>query len=524
MKPQPVNRVKLGADYKLYKTILSEKSLANLKESSAVSLLGKRCFLFYPPGDLYQRGEDRSQGNVSDSAATVMRAPNDMGYASAILKQRGCEVEFIDFQTEGKSMDDLVEFFLSWSPDAVVISTTNSTVFDDVAVLKRLRLLKPDLMVVVKGAIFFDAPPTVLDAIDTTDVDYLIGGEIEFSIGPLFDAHFGQGRDLFLVPGILFKNEDGAWTKNSFATWSSNVDEIPFPDRTVINNSLYVRPDTGKPQATIVTSRGCPAACVYCLTPVISGKNVRFRSAANILEELRDCFHNHKISDFFFRSDTFTIDHSWVLEVCDAIKNSELNGKISWVANSRVRPLHEDTLKVMKDAGCWLVAFGFESGHQESLKLMRKGATAADNIRAAKLAKEAGLKLYGFYLIGLPWEDWEHLYSTRRHILEIDADFLELHVALPYHGTELYNMASEADILEQKVLGSDYFHASTKGTKFLSSLDLLKFRRSLILRYHLRPGYILKKLIDGVVNPRVLCNYVRFGTRLILSNLTMRNG
>ena len=109
--------------------------MANFKESSVVSLSGKRCFLFYPPGDLYQRGEDRSQGNVSDSAATVMRAPNDMGYASAILKQRGCEVEFIDFQTEGKSMDDLVEF-LSWSPDAVVISTTNSTIFDDVAVLK----------------------------------------------------------------------------------------------------------------------------------------------------------------------------------------------------------------------------------------------------------------------------------------------------------------------------------------------------------------------------------------------------
>jgi radical SAM superfamily enzyme YgiQ (UPF0313 family) len=211
------------------------------------------------------------------------------------------------------------------------------------------------------------------------------------------------------------------------------------------------------------------------------------------------------------------------VQVCDAIKNSDLNGKISWVANSRVRPLHEDTLKIMKDAGCWLVAFGFESGHEESLKLMRKGAKAKDNIRAAKLAKEAGLKLYGFYLIGLPWENWEHLNTTRKHIFDIDADFLELHVALPYHGTELYNMALEANVLEQKVLGSDYFHASTKGTKFLTSSDLLKFRRSLILSYHLRPKYILKKLLDGFGNPKVFGNYVKFGTRLILSNITMRN-
>ena len=131
-------------------------------------------------------------------------------------------------------------------------------------------------------------------------------------------------------------------------------------------------------------------------------KKVRFRSPENILGELRDCYHNHGISDFFFRSDTFTIDHKWVSKVCEEIKNSELNGKISWVANSRVKPLHEDTLKIMKSAGCWLVAFGFESGSDESLRLMKKGANVNDNLRAARLAKEAGLKLYGFYLIGLP--------------------------------------------------------------------------------------------------------------------------
>ena len=74
-------------------------------------ILGKRVLLFYPPGPMYQRGEDRSQGNVSDSAATVMRAPNDMGYASAILKEMGCEVKFVDFQTENKTSSDLFQIF-----------------------------------------------------------------------------------------------------------------------------------------------------------------------------------------------------------------------------------------------------------------------------------------------------------------------------------------------------------------------------------------------------------------------------
>lgn len=323
---------------------------------------------------------------------------------------------------------------------------------------------------------------------------------------------------------MLFKDHNKKWIKNNFATWDGRVDDIPFPDRNILRNHLYVRPDTGAPQATVVTSRGCPAACIYCLTPVISGKKVRFRSAENILEELRDCYHNHGISDFFFRSDTFTIDHKWVANVCKAIKNSELHGKIAWVANSRVKPLHEDTLKTMKDAGCWLVAFGFESGHAESLKLMKKGAVPKDNLRAAKLAKQAGLKLYGFYLIGLPWEDTHHLKATEKHIFEIDADFLELHVALPYHGTQLYDMATEFGVLEKQVFGSDYFHASTKGTQFISSNKLIDFRRSLILRYHLRPSFIFKKLIDAARTPKVLLNYFKFGSKLIYQTILSKQG
>ena len=113
-----------------------------------------RCLLFYPPGDAYQRGEDRSQGNISDSAATVVRAPNDMGYACAILKKLGCSVSFVDFQTEGKQESDLLKYCNEWQPDVVVTSTTNSTVFDDIAVLGKIKALKKNIVIIVKGAIF----------------------------------------------------------------------------------------------------------------------------------------------------------------------------------------------------------------------------------------------------------------------------------------------------------------------------------------------------------------------------------
>jgi len=478
----------------------------------------RRVFLCYPPGALYQRGEDRSQGNISDSSATVMRAPNDMGYAAAILSQNKFDVIFRDFQTEGLLETDLINEFLQYKPDVIILSVTNSTIKEDLTVVSKLKKINQDLVVVLKGALFFDAPPEVISSLDLNNINYLIGGEIEFSIGPLLEAHY-HNLSMAQVPGILFRDNDNKWIKNIFGIWDSDIDALPFPDRSLINNKLYIRPDTGNPQATIVTSRGCPAACIYCLTPTISGKKVRFRSPQNILDELRDCYHNYDIKDFFFRSDTFTIDSKWVKQVCEKINQSELKGKIEWVANSRVKPLADDTLKIMKNAGCWLVAFGFESGSSDSLKKMKKGANVQDNIRAAKLAKEAGLKLYGFFLIGLPWESKDHLDETYNHIFEIDADFIEVHVSVPYFGTELYDVTKESGLLNGSIIGTDYFHASTSGTKFVSSNDLLKFRKNLLLKYHLRPIYVLRKLKEAILNPGKLMNYFRFGSRLILNNL-----
>jgi radical SAM superfamily enzyme YgiQ (UPF0313 family) len=94
----------------------------------------------------------------------------------------------------------------------------------------------------------------------------------------------------------------------------------------------------------------------------------------------------------------------------------------------------------MKEAGCWLVAFGFESGSDETLKKIKKGANVENNLIAAEYTKNADLKLYGFYLIGLPWENFTHLNMTKKHIFDTKPDFLELHIAVPYYGTELYEI------------------------------------------------------------------------------------
>ena len=488
--------------------------------SAGLSSCKDRIFMFYPPGALYQRGEDRCQGNVSDSTATAMRAPNDMGYLSAILKQKGHDVFFRDYQTERLSLDILKVDFVDFSPSIIVLSVTNTTIKEDVEIATELKALKKDISIILKGALFFDPNDELFNVIDLSGIDYLVGGESEFAISEIVDCSREKNMDaLSKINGILFRGKDGNWVKTNFSIWETDLDLLPYPDRGIINNRLYLRPDTGRPQATIVTSRGCPASCVYCLTPTISGRKVRYRTPENILGELRECYHKFGISDFFFRSDTFTINSEWVRDLCGAITASELSGKIQWVANSRVKPLAEDTLKIMKDAGCWLVAFGFESGSDESLILMKKGASVQDNLRAARLAKKAGLEIFGFYMMGLPWENWKNLEETKQHIYEIDADYVEIHIAIPYFGTKLYDIAKEYHLINETVIGKDYFNAPTIGTKYIPIKQILEYRKTLLLEYHFRWRFLRKKILKAVSNPIVLKNYIIFALRLIKNNV-----
>ena len=475
--------------------------------------------LIYPPGKLYQRGEDRSQGNIEDSTATSMRAPNDLGYAASTLEKKGYNTFLRDYQSEVHDFSKLKEDFINLDPDFLYLSITNSTIFEDLEIVEKLKKIKNSVIVILKGALFFDPDKDLLDQLDLSNISYLIGGESDFVVANLIDAHYKNLDNLINIRGILYK-VDSVWVKTDFNSWENNLDILDFPNRSKINNKLYVRPDTGEAQATIITSRGCPSKCIFCLTPTISGTKLRLRNPEKIYEEMLMCYEDYDIRNFFFRSDTFTIDRRWVERLCKLIMKSKLHRKIEWVANSKVKPLEKETLLIMKEAGCWLVAFGYESGSAETLIKIKKGCTIDDNIKASSFAKEAKLKTFGFFLIGLPWEDQKHLEETKNIIFELNSDFIELHLAVPYYGTPLYELAKKEGLIDDTVLGKDYFNSPTIGTKYLTMEEIEDFKRKILLEYHTRPSYIIKRLGDSLKNYKILKNYSIYGTRLIAKNIS----
>jgi len=469
--------------------------------------------LLYPPGKLYQRGEDRCQGNAEDSSACGVRACNDLGYCAAVLERLGYAIFLRDYQTEKKTLDDVFSDIKEFTPDLIMVSVTNATIYDDIAFTNALKALAPDCVMVLKGAIFYDPAPEMLSLLDLASVDYLVGGEAEMAIGGVAEYALKGLGDIAAVDNILYR-DSGTFQHTAFHVWNADLDAIPFPARSYMNNALYVRPDTNEPMATIQTSRGCAAACIYCLSPQISGKQVRYRSVENVMEEIGECYTRHGIRNFFFKADTFTLDLDWAKSLCRRIIDSPLQGKIAFTANSRTNPLDREVLALMKQAGCFMVAFGFESGSDATLKRIKKGATAAQNLQAAGWAREVGLPVFAFYMVGFPWETREDLEITRRHIFAINADYIEIHIALPYYGTELYRLCQSAGTLAEETLGNDYFTSCIAGTQSLSARELIDFRRKVFRSYYFRPSYILLKLKDCVRRPAVFVNYARYALRM----------
>jgi len=501
------------------KSISAEKSIKRdlLMENTGIesvaaekSAAKRKVMAIYPPVGLYQRGEERCQADTESGSAMNLRAPNDLGYISAVLQNLEISTLVRDYPAEKKGWEDFKKDLLDFAPEYLIISTTEATIVRDLEALKISKGINKNIINIAKGAVFSAPKEILLPIIDFDCLDIAIIGEAEFILPEILKT-LSSGGDIGEVKGIIFKkaHEIIETPKRDF---DGNLDLLPFPDRYAIKNRLYIRPDTGRPQATIQVSRGCPYYCIFCLTPNVSGSKIRYRSVENIIEEIKDCIENHNIKDFFLRSDTFTANRKFVISLCSEIINNGLS--ISWVANSRTDTFDEETAAWMKKAGCWLVAFGIESANNEILKKIGKNTTNHDTVNALDICKKTGLKTYCFFVIGFPWDTEETISDTFKLIIQSDIDYIEIHIATPYEGTELFRISRELGLIKESAIGHNYFSNPPARTLSLSREQLMALRKKGLKMFYLRKGYIFETL-EKIRNPKEFFNYLKFGLKLL---------
>jgi len=470
-----------------------------------------KALLIVPPTGKYIR-EERCQTPLEEMHTIALRPPMDLLYLAGSLESAGIECRIRDYPALGESWDALRRELEQFRPNALILSVTTPTLKEDLKAAVIAKEIDPSICTVTKGPHFHSLDLDALSRYPALDI--IMRGEYEETI-----IELAQGLPLQDIAGISYRKE-GEPVRNADRPFVEDLDRISFPARHLIDNALYYRPDTSAAQATIVTSRGCPYPCIFCLAGEVSGKKARVRSPQNVLAEVRECVERHGIRDFLFRSDLFTSNRQWVLDLCKSIQDSGLS--ISWSCNSRVDTIDAEMLSVMKQAGCWLIAFGVESGSRELLKRMRKATDLEAAEQALRLCRESGIKSSVYFVIGLPWETRATYEESVAFAKCLDPDFLEVFFAYPFHGTEFYSIAVQERLLRDGELPHEGYNHPSIPTLYLDKQELAGLRKEFLRSFYLRPRFIFRTLCN-TRSPRILWNYLVYGSRQLI-DLLRRDG
>jgi len=457
-------------------------------------------FAIVPPTGVYVR-EDRCQTPLEKFRTIAMRPPIDLMYAAGAFEQAGAHCALFDYPAEGLGWEDLERDLRVFHPDVVVLSVTTQTVEADMRAAALAKRVCPGVITVAKGAHFNTRDIDVLER--HPELDVALREEIEEACGEI-----AAGRRFADIAGITWRDDDGRIVRNASRGFSRELDAMAFPARHLTNNVLYVRPDTGRPQTTLITNRGCPYHCIYCLANQVAGVANRYRSVDNVIAEIRECIDRHGIDDFLFRSDLFTQNKAWVLEFCSTIVEQGL--KIEWACNSRVDTVDEEILTAMRRAGCWIIAFGVESGDQEALDRMEKKAKVEDAFTAVDLCRRVGIKSSVYLLLGLPWDDQAAVDRQVEFARRLDPDILEFFYPYPFPGTALQRECVERGLLTQDEIPVQSYAEPAFATEHLSKEELKEARTLALRRFYVRPSKVARTLA-GARSLSELTNYLRVG-------------
>lgn len=246
--------------------------------------------------------------------------------------------------------------------------------------------------------------------------------------------HEDGSADLSGIRGLAWRKGDEI-VVNLPRAFVKNLDDLPVPMHELLPLHTYREPLIKGPFTFIVTGRGCPAGCIYCIKHVSYQYSARVRSPELIMEELWK-LKKLGINNIHMYADLFTMNREQVVDLCKRMIDEKIN--IKWMCNSRVDYVDEEMLNLMGKAGNWMIAWGLESGNEAILKRAHKGADPAKAKRALGWAKKAGIMNWGYFIIGLPGETEETIRQSIEFAKKLPLDIALFHVAAPYPGTPFF--------------------------------------------------------------------------------------
>lgn len=360
----------------------------------------------------------------------LVTPPLGIGYLSSYLRKHGSEVRIIDALNEDLANEEIVR--LCRGAEVVGINCM-SAYFAQTIELS--QALKKAGKTVVLGGPHATALPEM--SLREAGADFAVVGEGEITTQELVEAlprkETGHVPGVFTLTGQEFHRRELV----------EDLDTLPVPDWEQMDPRLCKRAPHGGlvkefPVAPIVTTRGCPYECTFCASPVLWEKKIRFRSPEAVVDEIEYLSDKFQVREIHFEDDNLSLKRSHAEAIFEGILRRDL--KICWAAPNGIRAdsVDRELLRLMKRSGCYLLAFGIESGSDAILANVKKKETAGDMERAVRLAREEGIMTQGFFIFGLPGETPETIRETVRFAKRIPLDRAQFLLLDVFPGSELW--------------------------------------------------------------------------------------
>lgn len=430
----------------------------------------------------------RSQNRIiKHRSDKFLQYPIFLAYSAAQLKAAGHNVSYIDSVIQDFDMKQTLAEARKENPDAIFMETTTPSIEADYVALTALKdATGAKIMVGGPHATYFHNK--VLK--DCPAIDIVIRHEFDTKIAGVVS----NLDKLQKVNGITFRIGDKI-IDNGDGEVCEDLDTVPFPDRDTIPWQWYLEAwYSRRPFMNMMTSRGCPYHCAFCLWPQsMYGHKQRFRSLDNVFAEIGMLVKCYGVRELNIDDGTFTTRRERVLEFCRRLRKEKYG--LIWTCNGRVDNIDDEMLGEMRLAGCKMIRLGVESGSQEVLDKIRKGLTLAQIEEGVRRVKKSGIQALGGFMFGFPYDSRKSVEQTIAFAKKLSPDQVQFSICMCYPGTSLYEYIKDNDLLLAKSFKEfDMTHGPVASTLDMERGDLEHILARAYREFYFRPEFILQTL------------------------------
>ena len=405
---------------------------------------------------------------------------------AAWLQQNGISVKILDFTVE-KNDSNTIESLLSdfknkfGNPQWVGITVCTPVAYISYHISDLCKSIFKDSKIVFGGPHITVIGQDVFNECDS--VDFLVLGEGEYTLCNLI-----LGNDN-ISTNLLQRNKK---TNNSSISYNVDLSALPMPAYDLLKFKLYSPPPSTlkrkKAVMGIIASRGCPYNCTFCVKT--AGSKLRFVPVHKVIAQIKYLKEKFSIEQFNFYDDTITCNYEYIKALCEKLIEENLN--IQWSCFARVDTVNLEILGLLKKAGCLIVMYGVESLDENVLKSINKNFTAEQIKKALELTHSVGLESRVSVMIGNPADTYSSIRKTRKEMLKLKADFLQVFIAIPMPGSEFYkNAIEEKRLKSQKWSDYDLSKVLYQHPLF-SEKQLFKMQKQFYISFYFRFKYIVR--------------------------------